>query len=136
MSNCTFIDLAQFRSGGALNDLIAKEWLGWHRRSIAWYNREGRQMHLRISDHWGLRAWSPSTNPTHASEARNHGSHEWTLSAGAKAVSLRLNIDGCEYHGVCKFTETNGDKGQTEALATCRAIVAALKAVEATVVSQ
>lgn len=72
-----------------------------------------------------------SANPAFAGDARRKadywGVKRWYGSDGREGV--RADIDKVECF--CAFDETHNDKGKAEALATCRAIVEALKAAEA-----
>ncbi len=71
--------------------------------------------------------FSPSTNPAHAGEARRKAG--WSnVHHENGGVVVVIGIDGRTGHGSCAYSETNGDKGEAEALATCRAIAAAMKA--------
>jgi len=122
------LDPATLPASAELDALVA-EWRGWKRGSN-WYG-------TNVADGWikGPRTmvfdWSPSTNPAHAGEARREAEYweiertPWVKSWG---VYCRVYVDESWFTGSCGPEEVNGDKGRAEALATCRAIAAAMKA--------
>ncbi len=132
------VDTATLQSGPELDALIAEKWMGWRQdfsflqtNSKYWRNGAGL---CRSSDQW-----KPSTNPAHAGEARRKA-ESWDLHtfncpkpttvSCSLLVSGEWQVSGGGSVGWCKYTETNGDKGRAEALATCRAIVDMLKAAD------
>ncbi len=120
MLDLNTIDPATVPASPELDALIAEKWMGWkkgHRN--AWVGLDGSFRAWR-----GL--WSPSTNLAHAGEVRMKA-ERWELTGYTLGVQCDI---GTSSSVVC-FHETNDDKGKAEALATCRAIVEALKAAEA-----
>ena len=114
-------------SATELNDLIGDKWMGW------WFGPDKR-WHVRDNIVRELQDWFPSTNPAHAGEARRKAADatvRHSLAEGGCFIDLSVEIAGVLTHGfcgACYYSETNGDKGKAEALATCRAIVAVTKA--------
>lgn len=139
------IDSATVQPSPELDALIAEKWMGWTQSKSnedCWCDVGIAPdfVHRHFYIHYGdgkpelnddAILWSPSTNPAHAGEARRKadywGVKRWYGSDGRERV--RADIDKIECF--CAFDETNSDKGKTEALATCRAIVEALKAADA-----
>lgn len=130
--NLMAIDVATLQPGLELDALIAEKWMGWEpccpvETVLGWHDpvsgeyRSGTQGNSSI--------WSPSTNPAHAGEARRKEG-DWELFSNPKDGNIMCRFHG-RHEGFCSLSETNGDKGKAEALATCRAIVAVLKAAEA-----
>ena len=130
MLDLNSIDPATIPASLELDALIAGEkWMGWHR------DYSLSQTH---SEYWRdeknlcrpLLQWSPSTNPAHAGEARREADLNGVKHHGLCTVKAFV-VANSDLDGHCDYSETNGDKGKAEALATCRAIVEALKANEA-----
>ena len=138
------VDPATLQPGSELDTLIAEKWMGWRRGGECnryWAPITGTHLDYSRS----ISNWSPSTNPAHAGEARRKAEHwlietykwiRYTDSAQGDAIRVELYPDEKkrfeeEWSGDCQLSEINGDKGAAEALATCRAIVAKLKAAEA-----
>lgn len=76
----------------------------------------------------------PSTDPAYAGEARRLAAC-WNVFTDASydrteegiGCCVWLSEDGDSFGGVCGFSETKGDIGRAEALATCRAIAATME---------
>ena len=140
MIDLSTINPATLQAGPELDALIAEKWMGWRvggELNQYWVPIAGS--HLDFSRH--LNNWHPSTNPAHSGEARRKAD-DWTLALVCCVVSgkgYQLGIlcslwsgeESVCYDGFCVFSETNGNKGEAEALATCRAIAAAMKEAEA-----
>lgn len=127
---------ATLPSSAELDALIAEKWMEWSAVCssgvlLGWHDSEGEyRSHMKGN----ARQWSPSTNPAHAGEARREA-RAWTLwsflGADGETAGFQcyVNVGGWKtFGGRCEISETNGDKGRAEALATTRAIVAALQA--------
>lgn len=117
------IDPATVPASPELDALIAEQWMRWNKatpKDSCWYwtDTAGKRLHSHL--------WSPSTNPAHAGEARRKAEYSQVIHHNDRT---HVQVDS---HFVTVYlTETNGDKGKAEALATCRAIVAVLKAAKA-----
>ncbi len=108
-----------------LDALIAEKWMGWTRSSHGDYWLTGEDVRTAYT-------FEPSTNPAHAGEARRKA--KWFSVEASPLDGEPLGITcwiNRQSSGGCWYDETNGDKGKAEALATCRAIVEALKAAKA-----
>jgi len=141
------IDPTELQASPELDAWIATEWMGWewlppyeiqigggpkreYPRCGAWKRGEGTR------DWISVRYWSPSTTAAHAGEARRKAG-EWlldTLAEGERLVGIQCVIRG-GYSGECMFREVTGDtdeeiRAKAEALATSRAIAAAIKGKE------
>ena len=115
----------------ALDALIDVEWMG-----NSQFVEAENLVPEHAGDHWeyGPDGEGPfyigptySTDPAHAGEARRKArkkGRRWELTGCMLGVQCDINT----FSGVVCSTETNGDEGKAEALATCRAIVAAMKA--------
>jgi hypothetical protein len=131
------LDPATLMPSPELDALIAKEWMGWE--CVPYYHRfvnvatdDGR--YYKITDIESVDKWSPSTNPTHAGEARRkvarwelcvvRGGDRWE----EPGIECRLYTGAGVGIGGAMLAETDGNVGEAEALATFRAIVAALQA--------
>lgn len=77
-----------------------------------------------------LKGWSPSTHPAHAGEARRVKKYVATLVSDGVGWRFSFYTEYGFFAGGCRISETNGDKGAAEALAICRAILAAMQAAE------
>ena len=124
------VDLATLQAGPKTDALVA-EWMGWERNGN-WWCKDGLRLYEARPNYAGY--WSPSTNHAHAGEARRKAT-VWTLDItigpdGPIGIECHLGLFEGRGTGRCQWGETNGDEGQAEALATCRAIVAAMKATE------
>jgi len=114
------LDPATMMASAELDALVA-EWMGWRLEFFpiadCWCDDAGNRRHSVLH-------WSPSTNPADAGEARRK----------AKQSSIRFcfaqgfiaEIEG--YVSACMLHETDGHGGRAEALATSRALAAAIKA--------
>lgn len=143
----TMLDLSTIDSktmkAGVDTDALIAEWMGWRGVEYAYHSvwdcGDGRFFltgtFLGIDS--GHPTWSPSTNLAHALEAMLEA-REWTLfcdpgvNENEDTIGCEMSKDGKDYmhEGRCCLSETNGNKGEAMALAICRAIVAALKAVK------
>lgn len=130
MIDLATIDPATMQAGPEFDALIAVKWMGWHswRGSPRWHDSM-ENLVASYSD------WSPSTNPAHAGEARRKAD-TWTLDTTigpGRPIGIECHFGLLEGDGSggCLFSETNGDKGKAEALASTRAIAAAMQAAEA-----
>ncbi len=147
MNDLATINPARLQPGPELDALIARKWMRWHLSSE---NRWAGQPAMRYSyklwlvgrsdrptgyDTTAEDGFFPSTNSAHAGKARVQADG-WNIhtfnSPKPTTVSCEILVGDEAYLGWCKYQECNGYQSRTEALATCRAIVAALKAVEAT----
>jgi hypothetical protein len=121
-------DPATAKAGAELDALIAEKWMGWTPKMGpgGCAVREKGQLPGEFA------YWFPSTNPAHAGEARRKAA-DWTLFRFREGIGCYIwdRVPGPAQHAACLFTETNGSEELAEALATCRAILAALKAAEA-----
>ena len=127
MLDLNTIDSATVPASPELDALIAEKWMGWRKLESL---RE--QVFEEVGGHYHYihRDWSPSTNPAHAGEARRKADASSLSHSGvaAKCVLIGDHAGRGDAFWECGYSETNGDKGKAEALATCRAIVAGLKA--------
>jgi hypothetical protein len=136
--NVKDLDPATLQAGPELDCLIAEKWMGWewlppyeiqigggpkhdYPRCGCWETPDGRRFLI----------WSPSTNPDHAGEARRVAD-SWVLTdvetvRHADGIVCHLLVGMAWHSGACSFAETDGDKDRAEALATCRAIAAAMQ---------
>lgn len=114
---------------GAETDALISEWMGWEIET-----HDGKPPHVHP---WGDRGrwrwlvdWSPSTDPAHAGEAMRKA--DWSSCIHVKhRVAAGVEFGGICYYGTCDYSEVTGDteeeiKGKAQALATCRAIAAAM----------
>jgi hypothetical protein len=131
--NLQDLDPATLMPSAVRDALIAREWMGWTRAANTRdmepgeFVAENGNVWMWVAD--GLVTWSPSTNPTHAGEARRKafswGLHTDLAEEGSiDAITCWLG----DVYGLCRVSETDGNVGKAEALATCRAIVAVLQA--------
>lgn len=125
------IDPATVLASPELDALIAEKWMGWKKEpnpdatvfTTRWLSPEGCRLPLEANN------WSPSTNPAHGGEARRKKKLS-RIYDNDENVGVLIEVGKCAGWGQVRCHETNNDndKGKAEALATCRAIVAALKA--------
>jgi|GEM_PF-6957202 len=130
--NLLTADPATVKASAELDALIAgPDWMNYGARLV----RESVSSNLGVGycDRCvvGNRQWSPSTNAAHAGEARRVADL-WTLSllrvGEHSRIVCGLSKDGVYGEGHCDLAEVYGDKKLAEALATCRAILAAVQA--------
>lgn len=122
------IDPATAMPSVELDALIATEWMewkaGWCALLRVWNNGDD------CSD-WAhaVNQWSPTTNAAHAGEARRRVDSAMLDNMASGIASCTING---EYYQRCSSSEVTGTddeiKEHTEALATCRAILAAIQA--------
>lgn len=130
------LDPATLQASPELDALIAEKWMGWHKEPgfNPWFDKDSSFAHAG--------GWSSSTNPANAGEARRKAGR-WRLELGMHVTPIAsdgwdLGImcvlwpdgSGRGISASCAFPETDGDKALAEALATTRAIVAAMQAAE------
>ena len=143
MLDLNTIDPATLTASLELDALIAGEkWMGWHLSDETHWSgppahRYNYKLWLRTDDGTtgynttSTNGFHPSTNAAHAGQARRKETyHEVTHGRWEVCVEIGGKTHTAGYAEVA-YTETNGDKGKAEALATCRAIVDALQAAEA-----
>ena len=146
MTDLLTIDPATAMPSAELNALIATEWIEWYLDSTSLYWTRGGGMHVEKA------YWSPTTNAAHAGEARRHcdkwafdpisvfgtygiGTQSEAWHEGSAIVGYTMHVfrAGKVFTGTCLFSEVTGStdderKERAEALATCRAILAAIQA--------
>ena len=130
----TAVDPDTLVASDELDAWIAEKWMGWtpveYAYHTVWDCGDGRMFltgtFLGVDS--GYPVWSPSTNAAHAGEVRRKAV-SWSLSLryGHETV-IECWIE--TQRQFCELRETNGDKAKADALAICRAIVAALQAAE------
>lgn len=100
-------------------DVLVAEWMGWERQT-SWWVSQTNCFTRRLDD------WSPSTNPAHALEALMARKEWFGFTCSQAFVRVVLHI------GTRRFVSTASCRKHSQkdafCLATCRAIVAALKA--------
>ena len=133
--NLLDLDPATLMPSAEYDVKIATEWMRWQQINGGFY--KGKWLMGDRSVHPSPN-WSPTTNVEHAGEARRMADG-WAITTTQGKVGSRyatvgiyceLFVDGLHYHGRCRLEETNGDPGLAEALATSRAIWAAMGARE------
>lgn len=127
MLDLSTIDPETVLASPEFDQYIAEKWMEWYSDStmLYWMKAGGKTVEKTY--------WQPSIDPAHTGEARREADmSEIThrlLGVTASISTYPLAPGGFIWHScTVAYSETNGDKGKAEALATCRAIVAVLKA--------
>jgi len=131
-------DPATAMPSAELDARLATEVMGWRwdytravwdtlPRIVGGIYRPRTSSELETGEHHLRLDWSPSTNAAHAGELRRKA-NDWSLARGPGGVYALVRHEGAEGSSPVLFTETDGDKAAAEALAVCRAWLAALKA--------
>lgn len=113
----------QLPAGPALDAMVA-EMMGWHvsESGHAWLDKNGKQMGLVSSGHWGLRAFHPSTSIAAAWEVVG-----WMRGKGWNVL---ITLPKEDTRGECRFHRRKApsicvDEADTLQLAICHAALAA-----------
>lgn len=122
MTDLTTVDPATVKADVELDALIAEKWMGWTSDGLFW--RTDQDVREKTD-------WSPSTSLAHSGEAlmEANSSNVHHYIGGPVVVEILTTdhwVDVFHYRGQCEYHETNGNKGEAQALATCRAITAAI----------
>ena len=124
---------AEIAMPSAKFDVLVADWCRLEAHAI--FGRcQASEPGIRLS-----RFWSPTTNAAHAGEARRKVvesellSHGNTISGEMPGIWCNIWCKGIKSQGRCMLSEVTGStdaeiKERAEALATCRAILAAIQA--------